>query len=261
VVYEMGVFSPATAAGQDTGITETRFFNRRGEMEKIRTFYRGLSRQRRIVFWVCLFVVFSSIVRVSVWQVRKGSHPGSREYVRKLASQNPNEKKFAIYEVGRRGLKSAIPSLEKIIKEDSSPEMKRAAAWGIGKIDRDKLVSLLDSAQKEVKHIIMETLMKLDRGNVSVLMDRFSSEEEGVKLEILAFADSSGREDIPARMVEIGEDTGETLKVRMAALEVAARHMAVTDIESRLWNLYYNDKNEEMKKFSYDLIKRLKEKK
>jgi len=227
-------------------------------MEKIRTFYRGLSRQRRIVFWVCLFAVFFSIVRISVWQVRKGSHPGPRQYVKKLASSNPEEKKFAIYEVGRRGLKSAIPYLEKIVREDPSPEMKRAACWSMGKIDRDKLISLLDGTPKEVKYTVMEALIKLDKGNVSILMDRFSSEEEDAKLVILAYADLHGGETIPARVMETGEDTDEILKVRMAALEIAAKHAAGTDIESRLWNLYYNDKDEEIKKFSYVLIKQLK---
>ncbi len=231
-------------------------------MEKIRKFYGGLSRQRRTILWICLAVVFISIVRLAVWQSRKGGLPGSKSYIKKLASDSPEEKKFAIYEVGRREMKPALPALEEILTEDSSDEMKRAACWSIGKIDLNRLLSLLGSSPKEVKYIIMETLMKLDRNNVSVLMDIFSSEEEDVKLKILDYAaGSAAGEAVYGRIMGIAEDKRESLKVRTAALETAVKHASGADMESRLWNIYYNDSDEEMKQFSHALIKELKEKK
>jgi len=230
-------------------------------MEKIRKFYGELSKQKKTIGWICLAVFFISVIRLAVWQAGKGGLPGPKSYIKKLASKSPEEKKFAMYEVGRREMKTALPALEKILTEDPSEDMKRAACWSIGKIDINRLTSLLGGSQKEVKYIIMESLIKLDKGNVSILMDRFSSEDEESKLKILAYADAAGDEAAAGRMMEIAEDKQEYPAVRKAALETAIKNSSGTDIESRLWNIYYNDPNDEMKQFAREMLKKLEEKK
>ncbi len=232
------------------------------QMEKIKKFYGGLSKQKKTIVWVCLAVVLLSIVRIAVWQATKGGLPGPKSYVKKLADGSPEEKKFAIYEVGRREMKPALPALEKILREDSSEDMKRAACWSIGKIDINRLVSLLSGSPREVKYIIMETLMKLDMKNVSVLMGIFPSEEEDVKLVILDYAaGSEAGESLYGEIMGIAGNKQESLTVRKAALETAVKHSSGADMESRLWNIYYNDTEDGMKQFARELLKKLEEKK
>ncbi|HOL21483.1 MAG TPA: HEAT repeat domain-containing protein [bacterium] len=230
-------------------------------MEKIKKFYKGLSKQRKIVFWVCICIVSLSIIRIVVWQATKGVSTSPRQYLKKLYSQDPDEKKFAIYELGRRGLKQALPELEKILKEDSSPDIKRAAAWSIGKIDKEKLVLLLDSTENETKDIVMEALLKLGRDNISILLKRFQSEDLATKFKILAYAEKTNDRDIYGEILKIGEDRQETIPVRKQALQIAAKNIPFSELEGTLWNLYYNDTEKEIKEFSYTLIKALKDKK
>lgn len=231
------------------------------KIKKIKRFYEGLSKKRKIIFWVCIGVLFISIVRISIWQATKGVSTSPRQYIKNLYSDNPEEKKVAIYEVGRMSLKRAIPDLEKILIGDEPPDVKRTAAWSIGRIEIEKLISLLDSTKGDTKEIVMETLLKLDRKNIHLLLDRFTSEDEETKLKILKFAEKSKDRDIYLKLLKMGEQKEEKISIRKQALQIAVQNLSFADTESTLWNIYYNDPEKEMKEFSYGLIKGAKEKK
>jgi len=230
-------------------------------MEKVKRFYRGLSPKRKMVFWVCIGIVSLSIIRIAVWQATKGVSTSPKQSLKKLYSQDPSEKKFAIYELGRTGIKQSLPELEKILREDSAPDIKRAAAWSIGKIDKEKLVSLLDSTEKETKDIVMEALLKLDRNNIYTILKRFPAEDNETKVKILTYAEKLKDRNVYKEVLKIGEAKEETIPVRKEALQIAAKNLPFPDIESTLWNLYYNDPEKEIKEFSYTLIKELQKEK
>lgn len=230
-------------------------------MERIKKFYKGLSKKRKIIFWVSIGLFFISIIRISVWYATKGASTRPSFYIKNLSSQNPVERKFAIYEVGRRQLKQTLPALEKILKEDISPDIKRAAAWSIGRIDREKLVSLLDSTEKETKDIVMEALLKLDKNNINIFLERFSIEDTDIKFKILAIAEKSKEKTVYNEILRIGKNKDEPVPVRKQALQIAAKNLPFSEIESTFWDIYYNDTEKEMKEFAYTLIKGLKEKK
>lgn len=223
-------------------------------MGYLKEFYGSLSSRRKIVLWVSLFFVVFSILRIAVW-VGKGGVPGPREFVKKLASDSAEEKKFAIYEVGRLGMKSAVPQLVKIIKEDARPDIRIAAATSLGKIDRERLIALLDDTQKDVKQTVMETLVKLDRNNVSYLMERFSGEDTETKMLILSYVGLVTDAAYRDKLLPVGENTQENKAVRMKALRMTGKYPMDEGTESRLWNLYYNDADREIKKLAYALIK------
>ncbi|MCX8082924.1 MAG: HEAT repeat domain-containing protein [bacterium] len=229
-------------------------------MEKIKRFYNGLSKKRKIVFWVCIGVFTISVIRLSVWYATKGTTTSPKLYIKNLYSQDPEERKFAIYEVGRRGLKQAIPELEKILKEDPSPDIKRASAWSIGRIDKETLISLLDSTEKDTKDIVMEALLKMDRNNIHLLLERLPKEDEKTKFKILDLAEKSKDREVYLKLLKTGEEKEEIISVRKEALQIAVQNLSFNDIESTLWNIYYNDPEKEMKEFAYSLIKGLKEK-
>ncbi|MCM8829516.1 MAG: HEAT repeat domain-containing protein [Candidatus Omnitrophica bacterium] len=230
-------------------------------MEKIKRFYSGLSKKMKVIFWTCIGVFCLSIIRISVWYATKGVSTGPRYYLKKLYSQDPEEKKFAIYEVGRIGLKQSLPELEKILRQEVSSDIKRAACWSIGRIDKEKLVSLLDSTEKDTKDIVMEALLKLDRKNISILLDRFSTEDEETKFKLIAWAEKLKDRDVYLKLLKIGEQKEELLTVRKHSLDIATKNLPFTETESILWNIYYNDPEKEMKEFAHRLIKQLKEKK
>jgi len=230
-------------------------------MDKLKKFYNGLSKQRKIVFWVCIGIFVISVTRISVWYATKGSSPRPGYYIKKLSSEDPSEKKFAIYEVGRSGLKQALPELEKILKEDTAPDIKRAAAWSIGNVDKEKMISLLGTTEKETKDIVMEALLKLDRNNIYILLKRFPSEDVATKYKILSWAEKSKDRGVYNEILKIGKEKTESPVIRKEALQIAAKNIPFSELESTLWNLYYNDTEKEMREFSYTLIKELKDKK
>ena len=223
-------------------------------MMDIKEFYKGLPNRKKVILWVCLFFVLFSIIRITVW-VSKGGVPGPRQFTKKLASESVEEKKFAIYEVGRLGIKSAVPMLIKIIKEDTRIDIKRAAATSLGKIDKEQLLALLDGTPKDVKYIVMETLIKLDRGNISYLIERFEKEDTETKMLILSYVDRVTDPAFKDKMLSISEDTQEDTNIRMEALRIVGKYQLDPATESRLWNLYYNDPEDRIKSLAYTLIK------
>ncbi|GEM_PF-617097 len=223
-------------------------------MEYLREFYGSLSNRRKAILWVCLFFVLLSVVRIVAW-VSKGGVPGPRQFTKKLASESIEEKKFAIYEVGRLGIKSAVPSLVKIVKEDPRPDIKRAAAASLGKIDKQQLVALLNETPKDVKYTVMETLIKLDRNNISYLMEKFNGEDAETKMLILSYVNLVTDNNYRDKLMSVSEDTQEDTAIRMEALRMTGKYQLDPATESRLWNLYYNDPDRNIKDLSYALIK------
>ena len=230
-------------------------------MEKVKRFYRGLSPKRKMVFWVCIGIVSISVIRIGVWQATKGVSTNPRQYLKKLYSQEPSERKLAMYMLGISGIKQSLPELEKILKEDRAPDIKRTAAWSIGKLNMEKLISLFDSTEKGTKDIVMETLLNLDKNNIYTLLKKFPAEDMDTKVKILTYAEKSKDKNVYKEVLKIGEAKEEAIPIRKEALEIAAKNIPFSDIESTLWNLYYNDPEQEIKEFSYTLIKELKEKK
>jgi len=223
-------------------------------MNSLKGFYSRLSDKKKIVLWVSLFFVLFSIVRIIVWQAGGGT-PGPREYIKKLASDSPEVKKFAIYEVGRRGLQTAVTPLIKIVREDPDPEVKRAAAASLGKIDIEQLAALLGETQKNVKSTVMETLIKIDKANISYILERFPEENTEIKIEMLSYIDKISGTEYGDTLLRIAEDTKEDVQVRVKALQMLGKYDIDAETESRLWNLYYNDPEANIKEIADSLIK------
>ncbi len=223
-------------------------------MEHLKDFYSKLSNKKKIVFWVSLFFILFSIIRVIGWQAGKGGVPGPRDYIKKLASGSPEVRKFAMYEVGRLELKSAVPHLIKIVKEDADLSMKRTAATSLGRIDKEQLVALLNETGKDIKYIAMEVLIRLDKENISLIMERFPEEDSETKAKILSYVGSAGIE-YKDTLLNIAEDTKEDVQIRETALQIVGKYDIDAETESRLWNLYYNDQEDKIKEIAYSLIK------
>jgi len=222
-------------------------------MDRIRDFFKTLENRKALFIWICAAVILLSLLRFSLWATRKSRATGPRAYMKQLHSSSPQEKKYALYTLGQTGVKSAIPEIEQIVKEEPDVEIKRVAAWSLGTLDKEKLIAVLDSPQKEVKYIVMETLMKLDKKNIGFLVERFPGEDAETKQKILSYMESAGPSVFHEELIRIAEKNDEDRDVRKRCLEML-KTIDISDIENRLWNLYYNDADEEIKKIAYDVI-------
>ena len=174
--------------------------------------------------------------------------------MQQLQSSDKQEKKYAAYALGSTGVREALPALEEILKGDSDEEMKRVAAWSIGTLDAGKLVSLLELQQKDAKHIVMETLMKLDmEKNIGFLVKRLPHEDTDTKHRILSYMESAGPAPYREELVRLAEKAGEDKSLREKSLGML-KTAGIEGFENRLWNIYYNDPDEEIKKKVYDIL-------
>ncbi|MFN4226759.1 MAG: hypothetical protein ACK4F0_01275 [Candidatus Ratteibacteria bacterium] len=224
-------------------------------MNKIVEFYRNLNKQKRIIFWICIGVIFLTIIRVSVWSTKRNKAPTTKTFIKQLRSQNKNEKIYGIYNVGNLKIKEALPEIEDIFQKENDEEIKRVCAWSIGQIDFNKLLTYLDSPDKKTKEITFETILKIDKKNIDYLINRFDKEDTETKFKILDYMNSPSYQD---KLMKIVENEKEEIPVRKKALDILKEKAKVEEIETSLWALYYREQNDEMKNYVYHVINEMK---
>jgi len=234
-------------------------------MKKIIAFYKGLSQKNRIVFWVCVAIIILSLFAVgrTIYRATVSKNPTIENYMKQIRSRDPAQRETGVYTVGLYRVKEMADTLEKIIKEDPEPKIKRVAAWSLGRIDINKLAKLLDSQNKDTKDIAMDALIKLDRNNVSYLMDRFGNEDIETKKKIIGIVDSLKKPEFNDKLMEIAENQQENDEIRLLALDVI-KNTGTMDLEGRLNAIFYNDPDMQMKeaaKQTLDFIKNKEKKK
>lgn len=223
-------------------------------MENIKEFYLNLTKEKKIIVWVAVFFIFLSIFRVTLWSSKKKKIPTSKTFITQMKSENKKEKMVGIYGVGKMEIKEALTSLKEIFENDPDPQIKRVSAWSVGKINIDELVKYLDSDNKLIRDITIETLLKLDRKNLVYIINRFDKFNTDEKVKILSYLTEKKYE---SKLMDIAEDTEEEKEVRKKALE-NLKKIGTHQIESRLWNLYYNDEDKEIREISYQVIQEMR---
>jgi len=226
-------------------------------MEKIKIFYQGLTQKQKITFWIAIGIIVLSFFRVVIWKSSRRNIPKPGKYIKQMKSTNEDEKLSAIYGAGVARMKKSVSVLEEILKKDPDIKTKRVAAWSLGKIDKNKLVEFTESQNKEVKSVAIETLMKLDKNNISYLLEKFSSQDTRTQFKILSYIQSFQDKKYEEDMMGIAENSDEQVAIRKRCLEILG-DIGTLEIESRLWNLYYNDEEEEIKSLAEKTIQRLK---
>ncbi|MCS7180913.1 MAG: HEAT repeat domain-containing protein, partial [bacterium] len=151
-------------------------------------------------------------------------------------------------------IKEALPEIEEIFQKDPDEEIKRVCAWSIGQIDFNKLLTYLDSSDRKIKEITFETILKIDKKNIDYLIDRFDKEDTETKLKILAYMNSPNYQD---KLLKIVENDKEEIPIRKEALNILKEKGNFAEIETSLWALYYNEQNDEMKNYVYQVIKEM----
>lgn len=224
-------------------------------MNKVIEFYKNLDKKKRVIFWVCVGIIFLTILRVSIWTAKKGKTPTPKAFIKQLKSQNKNEKIYGIYNVGNLKIKEALPELEEIYQKENDEEIKRVCAWSIGQIDFNKLLTYLDSSDKKTKEITFETILKIDKKNIDYLINRFDKEDIETKLRILDYMNSPLYQD---KLMKIVENDKEDFSVRKKAVDILKEKAKFEDIETSLWALYYREQNDEMKNYVYQVINEMK---
>jgi len=226
-------------------------------MEKLKDFYDKLPKNKKIVLWISVAVIILSIISVPIRISSRKEKITTKTYLKNLKSPDKYEKRDAILAVGIVKLKEAIPILEEIMEKE--PEFKELAARSIGKIDFNKLLSMLESKNKEVKFAAMDAIIGIDKENISYLLEKFPEEDTETKLKILSFMKN---EKYQEKVLSLAENQKEPVEVRKKCLEIL-KEIGTESIETRLWGITYKDSDEGVKNLAKETIEyiRGKEKK
>ncbi|MGB9677375.1 MAG: hypothetical protein ACPLZ9_02045 [Candidatus Ratteibacteria bacterium] len=223
-------------------------------MKKFIEFYNTLNQKRKIVFWVTIGIIFLSIIRISTWSAQRNKTPTAKKYLKYLKSNDKNEKIYGIYTIGNLKIKEVLPQIEEVFQKEPNEEIKRVCAYSIGQIDFNKLLSYLDSPDKTIKNITFETILKFDKKNIEYLINRFDKEDKETKIKILSYMKLPEYQD---KLLKIIENENEDIYIRKCALDNLKSFGKYEEIETSLWALYYNEKNDEMKNYIYQVIKEM----
>ncbi|HPO52091.1 MAG TPA: HEAT repeat domain-containing protein [bacterium] len=217
-------------------------------MKKIKVFYRGLSQKNRIIFWVCFAVILLSLFAIgrTIYRATTSKNPTIENYMKQIRSKDPAQRETGVYTVGLYRVKEMADTLENMIHQDPEIKVKKVAAWSLGRIDINRLVKLLDSQDTDIKDIAMEALIKLDKNNVSYMMERFAKEDVETKKKILGVIDTLKKPDFNGSLIEVAENKDENAEIRLQALSIL-KDTGTMELEGRLNNIYYNDPATEMK--------------
>jgi len=227
-------------------------------LTKVTSFYRSLSREKRIIFTVASALIFLSLLRAGVWVSSRFNAPTPNKYVKQLKNPNKGARMEAIYAVGTYGVKKAIPGLKNMLEKDSDPQIRRMAAISLGRLDKEYLVSCLASADPAVKDIAIDALMQLDKQNLTTIMERFKDEKKEGKLKLLGYLAKQPDARYAEVLLQRAEDTAEDMAVRLKCLEIL-RDAATADMAPRMLNIYYNDTDEGLRKAAQETVKFVKE--
>jgi len=251
-------------------------------MRKINEIFRDFSDfspKKRAVGFISIVIIFLCLLRVIVQSTHRGDKVDTKKYLKELKVTEEEKRRDAILKVGLAGVKEAIPILENILENDPDFDIKKEAAFSLGRLDRERLFSKLSGGSKEVKAATVDGLMKLwllsqnrkvnsaaieternindpNEGNIDAIFDNFSTFDDATKLEILRYINDQKFED---KVVKIAENTGESFEVRKKSLEIL-QSIGTARIVERLSSLAQNDLNEELKKIAKETYKVIMEK-
>ncbi|MCM8758182.1 MAG: HEAT repeat domain-containing protein [Candidatus Omnitrophica bacterium] len=228
-------------------------------MNKLIQFYKGLSQKNKIIFWVCLAVIVLSLFAIgrTIYRATVSKNPTLENYTKQIRSKDPSQRETGVYTIGLYRVNEMADALETMIKEDPEIKVKKVAAWSLGRIDINRLVKLLDSKDREIKEIAMEALIKLDKNNVSYMIDRFKNEDIETKKKIIGILETLKKPEFNEKLMEIAENQQENMEIRLIALNVL-KDTGTMELEGRLNAIFYNDPEMQMKeaaKQTLDFIK------
>lgn len=222
--------------------------------ERFGELYEKVEEKKKVFLCVCAALILLSGLRFFSWATRRARTAGTRAYIQQVRAGSPEEKKYALFALGQSGNERAAPEVAQALEKDSRDDVKRVAAWSLGLLDTEKLASYLSSGDRDIREIVMETLMKLDAsGNIGYLLARLEHEDREGRLRILGYMDSADKAGFASEILRIAENTREDADVRKKALEML-KTRDIEMFENRLWNIYYNDSHEGVRETARSVI-------
>ena len=192
-------------------------------------------RKLAVGFLVVLILVFLLVLVVRSCRRPEGENP--KKYLQNLASPVPENRLDAALGLGRINAKGTVLDLERILASDPDERVRRAAAYSILTLDREKFLNLLNSSDANIRIIGLETISRKEKEKAYPFLEKGLSDPSvtvrRAALGLLAQVPVSEKTTVILRLAEkVTEDSS----LRVEALSVLSR-TAGPEILERLRDL------------------------
>lgn len=220
----------------------------------------NIPEKRKIAAGLLVFLIFVFLLVLVARSCRRPEGESQKKYLQNLASPVPENRIDSALGLGRINAKGAVSDLERILASDPDERVRRAAAYSILTLDREKFLNLLNSSDANIRIIGLETISRKEKekayshlekslSDSSVTVRRFAlgllaqtpvpeksvvilrlaekvTEDSSLRIEALSVLSRTAGSEILERLKELAA-TGTDFTVRTAA------SAAVEEIESR----------------------------
>ena len=218
-----------------------------------------IPENRKLLTWILVAVIILFFLVLIIRSCSRPEKVNTKGYLLKLSSPVPEVRLDGALGLGRLGVKSAVPEIEKVFLNDSDERVRRAAAYSILVLDQEKFLSFLKSSQEEVKIIALETLARKDKEKAysyleqALLDPSLSVRRKGLSLLVQV----SGKEAV-GPVLRLAEKSGEDTSLRIEAFEILGKE-AGPEILPRLRPIFTGwTEYPEVKKSAGDAIDAIK---
>ncbi|OPZ93617.1 MAG: hypothetical protein BWY73_00218 [candidate division TA06 bacterium ADurb.Bin417] len=154
---------------------------------------------------------------------RRGRTPSEALHLEKLKDDKVMVRIEAAFALSRQGTPTALPALEKTLKEDNDPGVRRAAAWAIACIKPENLKPYLTGSDAFLKLVALEKLGELDfragrRDFLADLVPRIRDENLEVARTAVTLVARSGGPKALTSLEEAARSSGLDESIRVLAI-------------------------------------------
>jgi HEAT repeat protein len=187
------------------------------------------------VFLVFVILIFLLVLIVHSCRRPEGESP--KKYLQGLTSPVPENRLDAVLGLGRINAKGTVPDLEKVLASDPDERVRRAAAYSILLVDREKFLNLLNSPDANIRIIGLETINRNEKGKAYPYLEKGLSDPlPAVRHTSLVLLAQTPGPEAAGLILRLAEKPTEDSSLRVEALSVLSRK-AGPEILDRLKDL------------------------
>ena len=197
----------------------------------------SIPEKRKFAAGFLFALIFIFLLVLIVRSCRRPEEESAKKYRQSLTSPVPEKRLDAVLGLGRINAKGAVSSLEPIFASDPDERVRRAAAYSILLIDREKFLNLLNSPDENMRRIGLETISRKEKEKAYPYLEKGLSDPLlTVRRTALVLLAQISVPKKNAVILRLAEKTTEDSSLRVEALSVLSRE-AGPEILDRLQKL------------------------
>ena len=221
----------------------------------------NIPEKRKVAAGILLILIFIFLLVLIVRSCRRPEGESPKKYLQSLISPVLENRLDAVFGLGRINAKGTVPDLEKVFTSDPDERVRRAAAYSILILDREKFLNLLHSPDANIRVIGLETISRKEKEKAFPYLEKGLSDPlPAVRHTALVLLAQIPGPETTTVILRLAEKTTEDSSLRVEALSVLSRE-AGPEILNRLKNLADYETESTVKAAAAAVVKEIEAKK